>query len=98
MSLKIDKDRSNIDVDIRIGFDIETMGANEALIDYYKKQITDSIDKHIIKQLTDMSVQIDHRPKNLSLTDTIDFDRYAFPSYVSIDYTDNKTPLIPIVL
>ena len=27
-----------------------------------------------------------------------DFDRYAFPSYVSIDYKDKKTPLIPIVL
>ena len=45
-----------------------------------------------------MCVQIDHRPKNLSLNDTIEFDRYAFPSYVSIDYKDNKTPLIPIVL
>lgn len=97
MSLKIDKERSNID-NIQIGFDFETMGASEAITEYFKNQIAGAIDKHIIKQLTDMSVQIDHRPKNLSLTDTIDFDRYAFPSYVSIDYTDNKTPLIPIVL
>lgn len=97
MSLKIDKARSNID-DIQIGFDLETMGASEALTEYYQKQIADSIDKHIIKQLNDMWVQVDHRPKNISLTDGIEFDRYAFPSYVSIDYKDNKTPLIPIVL
>jgi hypothetical protein len=32
------------------------------------------------------------------ITDTIEFDRYAMPSYVCIDYKDNKTPLIPIVL
>ena len=97
MSLKIDKDRSNID-DIQIGIDLETMGASEMLIEYYQRQIADSIDKHIIKHLNDMWVQVDHRPKNLSLTDCIEFDRYAFPSYVSIDYKDNKTPLIPIVL
>lgn len=97
MSLKINKDRSNID-DIQIGFDLETMGASEAMTEYFKNQIAGAIDKHIIKQLNDMCVQIDHRPKNLSLNDTIEFDRYAFPSYVSIDYKDNKTPLIPMVL
>ncbi len=97
MSLKINKDRSNID-DIQIGFDFETMGASEEITEYFKNQIAGAIDKHIIKQLNDMCVQIDHRPKNLSLNDTIEFDRYAFPSYVSIDYKDNKTPLIPIVL
>ena len=97
MSLKINKDRSNID-DIKIGFDFETMGASEEITEYFKNQISGAIDKHIIKQLNDMCVQIDHRPKNLSLNDTIEFDRYAFPSYVSIDYKDNKTPLIPIVL
>lgn len=97
MSLKINKDRSNID-DIQIGFDFETMGATEAMTEYFQRQIADSIDKHIIKQLNDMCVQIDHRPKNLSLNDVIEFDRYVFPSYVSIDFKDNKTPLIPIVL
>lgn len=97
MSLKINKDRSNID-DIQIGFDLETMGASEAMTEYFKNQIAGAIDKHIIKQLNDMCVQIDHRPKNLSLNDVIEFDRYAIPSYVSIDYKDNKTPLIPIVL
>jgi hypothetical protein len=97
MSLKIDKARSNID-DIQIVFDLETMGASETLTGYFKDQIADSIDKHIIKQLNDMWVQVDHRPKNLSLNDVIELDRYAFPSYVSIDYKDNKTPLIPIVL
>ena len=97
MSLKINKDRSNID-DIQIGFDLETMGASGEITEYFKNQIAGAIDKHIIKQLNDMCVQIDHRPKNLSLNDTIEFDRYAIPSYVSIDYKDNKTPLIPIVL
>lgn len=97
MSLKIDKARSNID-DIQIRFDFETMGASEVIKGYYQKQITDSIDKYIIKHLNDMYAQIDSRPKNLSLNDTIEFDRYAFPSYVSIDYKDKKTPLIPIVL
>lgn len=97
MSLKIDKDRSNID-DIQIGFDFETMGASEAMTEYFKNQIAGAIDKHIIKHLNDMCVQIDHRPKNLSLNDVIEFDRYVFPSYVSIDFKDNKTPLIPIVL
>lgn len=97
MSLKIDKERSNID-NIQIGFDLESMGATKEIIDYFQRQITESIDKHIIKQFTDINVQIDHRPKNLSLNDTIEFDRYAIPSYVSIDYKDNKTPLIPIVL
>lgn len=97
MSLKIDKERSNID-DIQIVFDLETMGASEAMTEYFKNQIAGAIDKHIIKQLNDMCVQIDHRPKNLLLNDTVGFDRYAFPSYVSIDYKDNKTPLIPVVL
>lgn len=97
MSLKINKERSNID-DVQIVFDLETMGATEEMIEYHKDQIADSIDKHIIKQLNDMWVQVDHRPKNLSLNDVIELDRYAFPSYVSIDYKDNKTPLIPIVL
>lgn len=97
MSLKINKDRSNID-DIQIGFDFETMGATEAMTEYFKDQIAGAINNHIIKQLNDMCVQIDHRPKNLSLNDTIEFDRYVFPSYVSIDFKDNKTPLIPIVL
>jgi hypothetical protein len=45
-----------------------------------------------------MYAQIDSRPKNLSLNDIIEFDKYAMPSYVCIDYKDNKTPLIPIVL
>ena len=97
MSLKINKDRSNID-DVQIVFDLETMGASGEITEYFKNQIAGAIDKHIIKQLNDMCVQIDHRPKNLSLNDTIEFDRYAIPSYVSIDYKDNKTPLIPIVL
>jgi hypothetical protein len=97
MSLKIDKARSNID-DIQVVFDLETMGASETLTGYFKDQIAGAIDKHIIKHLNDMYVQIDSRPKNLSLTDTIEFDRYAMPSYVCIDYKDNKTPLIPIVL
>lgn len=97
MSLKINKDRSNID-DIQIGFDFETMGASETMTEYFKDQISGAINKHIIKQLNDMCVQIDHRPKNLSLNDVIEFDRYVFPSYVSIDFKDNKTPLIPIVL
>jgi hypothetical protein len=97
MSLKIDKAHSNID-DIQVVFDLETIGASETLPGYFKDQIAGAIDKHIIKQLNDMYVQIDHRPKNLSLTDTIEFDRYAMPSYVCIDYKDNKTPLIPIVL
>lgn len=97
MSLKINKDRSNID-DVQIVFDLETMGASGEITEYFKDQIAGAIDKHIIKQLNDMCVQIDHRPKNLSLNDTIEFDRYVFPSYVSIDYKDNKTPLIPIVL
>lgn len=97
MSLKINKDRSNID-DVQIVFDLETMGASGAMTEYFKDQIAGAIDKQIIKQLNDMYVQIDSRPKNLSLNDVIEFDRYAFPSYVSIDYKDNKTPLIPIVL
>ena len=97
MSLKINKDRSNID-DVQIVFDLETMGASGEITEYFKDQIAGAIDKHIIKQLNDMCVQIDHRPKNLSLNDTIEFDRYAIPSYISIDYKDNKTPLIPIVL
>ena len=97
MSLKINKERSNID-DIQIGIDLETMGASEALTGYFKDQIAGAIDKQIIKSLNDIYAQIDHKPKNLSLNDTIEFDRYAIPSYVSIDYKDNKTPLIPIVL
>lgn len=97
MSLKIDKARSNID-DIQVVFDFETMGASETLTGYFKDQIAGAIDKQIIKHLNDMYAQIDHKPKNLSLNDVIEFDRYAFPSYVSIDFKDNKTPLIPIVL
>jgi hypothetical protein len=97
MSLKIDKERSNID-DAQIVFDLETMGASGAMTEYFKDQIAGAIDKQIIKQLNDMYAQIDSRPKNLSLNDVIEFDRYAFPSYVSIDFKDNKTPLIPIVL
>ena len=97
MSLKINKDRSNID-DVQIVFDLETMGASGEITEYFKDQIAGAIDKHIIKQLNDMCVQIDHRPKNLSLNDTIEFDRYAIPPYISIDYKDNKTHLIPIVL
>lgn len=97
MSLKINKDRSNID-DAQIVFDLETMGASGEITEYFKDQIAGAIDKRIIKQLNDMCVQIDHRPKNLSLNDTIEFDRYAIPPYISIDYKDNKTPLIPIVL
>lgn len=97
MSLKINKERSNID-DVQIVFDLETMGASGAMTEYFKDQIAGAIDKHIIKQLNDMYAQIDSRPKNLSLNDVIEFDRYAFPSYVSIDFKDNKTPLIPIVI
>lgn len=84
--------------DSYVSIDLETMGASETLTEYFKDQIAGAIDKHIIKQLNDMYVQIDSRPKNLSLNDTIEFDRYAIPLYVSIDYKDNKTPLIPIVL
>jgi hypothetical protein len=84
--------------DSRIIIDLETMRATEEMIEYHKEQISKSINDYLLKQFTDMCVQIDHRPKNLSLNDVIELDRYAFPSYVSIDYKDNKTPLIPIVL
>lgn len=84
--------------DSYVSIDLETMGASEMLTEYFQKQIAESIDAQILKELTDMWGQIDHRPKNLSLNDTIEFDRYAFPSYVSIDYKDSKAPLIPIVL
>lgn len=97
MSLKINKERSNID-DAQIVFDLETMGASDAMTEYFQRQISESIDAYILKELTDIYVHIDNRPKNLSLNDVIELDRYAFPSYVSIDYKDNKTPLIPIVL
>ena len=96
--LKINPNSISNSCDSYISIDLETMGASEAMTEYFKNQIAGAIDKHILKQLNDMCVQIDHRPKNLSLSDTIEFDRYAFPSYVSIDYKDNKTPLIPIVL
>jgi hypothetical protein len=84
--------------DSRIIIDLETMCATEEMIEYHKEQISKSINDYLFKQFTDMCVQIDSRPKNLSLTDTVEFDRYAFLSYVSINYKDNKTPLIPIVL
>ena len=87
MSLKINKDRSNID-DVQIVFDLETMGASGAMTEYFKDQIAGAIDKQIIKSLNDIYAQIYHKPKNLSLNDVIEFDRYAFPPYVSIDYKD----------
>lgn len=96
--LRINPNSISNSYDSRVVIDFETMGATEAMTEYFKDQIAGAIDKHIIKHLNDMYVQIDSRPKNLSLNDTIEFDRYAFPSYVSIDYKDNKTPLIPIVL
>ena len=96
--LKINPNSIANSYDSRVVIDLETMGATEAITEYFKNQIAGAIDKHIIKQLNDMCVQIDHRPKNLSLNDSIEFDRYAIPSYISIDYKDNKTPLIPIVL
>lgn len=81
-----------------LNIDIETTGLNYDIHEYWQNKIGNDIDTYLLKQFTDMCVQIDSRPKNLSLTDTVGFDRYAFPSYVSINYKDNKTPLIPIVL
>ena len=89
MSLKINKERSNID-DVQIVFDLETMGASWEITEYFKDQIAGAIDKQIIKSLNDIYAQIYHKPKNLSLNDTIEFDRYAIPSYISIDYKDIK--------
>ena len=84
--------------DSYVSIDLETMGASETLTEYFKDQISKSINDYLFKQFIDMCVRIDNKPKNISLTDGIEFDRYVFPSYVSIDYKDNKTPLIPIVL
>ena len=96
--LRINPNSISNSIDNRIVIDLETMVATKEILEYHQDQISKAINSYLFKQLTDMDVQIDHRPKNLSLTDRIEFDRYAFPSYVCIDYTDNKTPLIPIVL
>lgn len=96
--LRINPNSISNSIDNRIVIDLETMGATKKLLEYHQDQISKAINSYLFKQFTDMDVQIDHRPKNLSLNDVIEFDRYAIPSYVSIDYKDNKTPLIPIVL
>ena len=96
--LRINPNSISNSYDSRIVIDLETMGATQEILEYHKEQISKSINDYLFKQFIDMCVRIDNKPKNLSLGDTIEFDRYAFPSYVSIDYKDNKTPLIPIVL
>ena len=95
--LKINPNSIANSYDSHVIIDLETSGATD-ILEYHKEQISKSINDYLLKQFTDMCVQIDSRPKNLSLSDTIEFDRYAIPSYISIDYKDNKTPLIPIVL
>jgi hypothetical protein len=96
--LKINPNSIANSYDSHVIIDIETTGLNYDIHEYWQNKIGNDIDTYLLKQFTDMCVQIDSRPKNLSLTDTVEFDRYAFPSYVSINYKDNKTPLIPIVL
>lgn len=95
--LRINPNSISNSYDNYVTIDLETSGSIE-LLEYHKDQISKSINDYLLKQFTDMCVQIDRRPKNLSLNDTIEFDKYAMPSYVCIDYKDNKTPLIPIVL
>jgi hypothetical protein len=95
--LKINPNSIANSYDSHVIIDLETSGSIE-LLEYHKDQISKSINDYLFKQFIDLCVRIDNKPKNISLTDGIDFDRYAFPSYVSINYKDNKTPLIPIVL
>lgn len=96
--LRINPNSISNSYDSRVVIDLETMGATQEILEYHKEQISKSINDYLFKQFIDQCVRIDNKPKNISLTDGIEFDRYAFPSYVSIDYKDNKTPLIPIVL
>ncbi len=77
--------------------DLEMHGVNN-IIEYHKEQISKSINEYLFKQFTDLCAQNDIRYKKLSLTDSIEFDRYVIPSYFSIDYKDKNAPLIPIVL
>ena len=95
--LRINSKNIENEDDLYVSIDLETSGSIE-LLEYHKEQIGKYINEYLLKQLKDMWVQHNIRPENLSLNDNITFDRYAFPSYVSIDYKDNKTPLIPIVL
>jgi len=96
--LRINPNSVSNSYDSHVFVDFETMGATEEIIAYHKDQISKSINEYLFKQFIDMCGQIDSRPKNVSLTDRIEFDRYAIPSYVSIDCKDNKTPLLPIVV
>lgn len=98
MSLKINKDRTNIDIDIQIVSYNDSSDASDVLTEYFNKQIAGAIDAYILKELTDTYIHVDRSPKNMLPNDIIEFDRYAIPSYVSIDYKDKKTPLIPEVL
>ena len=95
--LKINPNSIANSYDSHVIIDLETEGATD-ILEYHKEQISKSINDYLFKQFIDQCVRIDNKPKNISLTDGIEFDRYAFPSYVSINYKDNKTPLIPIVL
>lgn len=76
MSLKINKERSNIidniDDDFIRNWNVK---ANDELTKIMSKQISDSINAEILKTLLDSSAYIDSHPKNVI------FDSYNHPMY-----------------
>lgn len=80
MSLKIKKDRSNIDNDIDIVNVNDFIGnwnvqPDEELTKLMAQQIQDSINVEIMKTLVDLTTGIDSHPKNVM------FDSYNHPMY-----------------
>ena len=78
MSLKIKKDRSNIDIDIVNVNDFIgnwNVQADEELTKLMAQQIQDAINIEIMKTLIDSSVYLDSHPKNVI------FDSYNHPMY-----------------
>lgn len=75
MSLKIKKDRSNIDEDDNLikGWNVQ---ADEELTKLMAEQISDSINAEILKTLLDLSAYTDSHPKNVI------FDSYNHPMYI----------------
>lgn len=76
MSLKINKERSNIDTDTDDIFGNWKIQPEEELTKHMAKQIQDSINAEIMKTLLDSTGYIDNYPKNVI------FDSYNHPMYI----------------
>ena len=79
MSLKIKKDRSNIDIDIVNVNDFIgnwNVQADEELTKLMAQQIQDSINAEIMKTLMNSTAYIDSHPKNVI------FDSYTHQIYI----------------